>query len=134
MITLIGHGYVGQHLHQVLPQHRWISHRDPIPAHTTLIINAAGYTGSPNVDQCERERIATFQGNVIFPFNLRAYPTIHISTGCIFQGNKFYTELDTPNFDKSWYSYTKLLSQQLTDHTKDWTLRIRLPFGPQPLS
>jgi hypothetical protein len=28
----------------------WISHTDKIPPNTRAIINAAGYTGKPNVD------------------------------------------------------------------------------------
>ena len=55
MITLIGHGYIGDSISEKLTteniQFNWISHDNQIPANTTVIINAAGYTGYPNVDK-----------------------------------------------------------------------------------
>ena len=49
MITLIGHGYVGKHIKKELEHqnihHNWIGHTQSVPAGTTAIINAAGYTG-----------------------------------------------------------------------------------------
>src|SRR5271170_5271536 len=32
-----------------------------------FIINAAGYTGKPNVDACELHKADTLQGNTLFP-------------------------------------------------------------------
>src|SRR4051812_34293139 len=32
-----------------------------------FLINAAGYTGSPNVDACETARAETLHGNALFP-------------------------------------------------------------------
>lgn len=50
MITLIGHGYVGEHIGKEMSEqnisHHWIRHTDSIPDDTSVIINAAGYTGS----------------------------------------------------------------------------------------
>lgn len=58
----------------------------------SFVINAAGYTGKPNVDACEEARADTLQGNVVFPAML-AYacalleiPWAHLSSGCIFRG------------------------------------------------
>ena len=38
MITLIGHGYIGTHIHNELAdqdlKHNWITHTDPIPTGT----------------------------------------------------------------------------------------------------
>src|SRR4051794_23481211 len=33
----------------------------------TFVVNAAGYTGKPNVDACEIARADTLQGNTLFP-------------------------------------------------------------------
>ena len=83
MITLIGHGYVGNYIQQELQSqnilHTWIRHTDPIPLTTSCIINAAGYTGVPNVDACELNKQATIQGNVIWPLSLeQANPNIPV--------------------------------------------------------
>ena len=32
-----------------------------------FLVNAAGYTGKPNVDACEINRADTLQGNTLFP-------------------------------------------------------------------
>ena len=59
MITLIGHGYIGTHIHNELLsenlEHNWISHTDSIPTNTDYIINCAGYTGVPNVDGVQNQ-------------------------------------------------------------------------------
>ncbi len=144
MITLIGHGYIGEHIAQeiinrMLPFY-WISHKQPVSQETTVIINAAGYTGSPNVDACETFKQETVDGNVVWPLTLEQQfpkiPIIHISSGCVYTGYKDggWTELDTPNFDfnnGSFYSGAKALEQKLLEPymNKSYILRIRMPFG-----
>ncbi len=57
-----------------------------------FIINAAGFTGKPNVDACELQKEETIQGNVYFPKMLAevcaelGIPWGHVSSGCIFSG------------------------------------------------
>lgn len=57
-----------------------------------LLINAAGYTGKPNVDACEMARTETLQGNVALPLTIShacrctGTPWAHISSGCIYNG------------------------------------------------
>lgn len=57
-----------------------------------FIINAAGYTGKPNVDACETRRAETLWGNVLLPATVghaclvERVPWAHISTGCIYNG------------------------------------------------
>ncbi len=57
-----------------------------------FIINAAGFTGKPNVDACELQKEETMQGNVHFPKMLAevcaelGIPWGHVSSGCIFSG------------------------------------------------
>jgi dTDP-4-dehydrorhamnose reductase len=59
-----------------------------------FLINAAGYTGKPNVDACEQNRADTLQGNALFPATVaHACATLnlpwgHVSSGCIFSGAK----------------------------------------------
>jgi dTDP-4-dehydrorhamnose reductase len=63
-------------------------------AKPTFVINAAGYTGKPNVDACELHRADTLQGNTLFPTALAHacealdIPFGHVSSGCIFSGAK----------------------------------------------
>lgn len=143
MITLIGHGYVGEHIskelfEKKLPYH-WIHHTDSIATDTTVIINAAGYTGSPNVDACETYKQETIDGNVIWPVALALAhsdkPIVHISSGCVYTGyEKHFTEEDEPNFDfgnGSFYSGAKSLGQKMLEPymNKSYLLRIRMPFG-----
>ncbi len=59
-----------------------------------LLINASGYCGRPNVDECEEARRETLQANTLLPqIVVRAclmtnVPWAHISTGCIYTGAK----------------------------------------------
>tara|TARA_R110000868_G_scaffold126264_2_gene333251 strand:+ start:765 stop:1547 length:783 start_codon:yes stop_codon:yes gene_type:complete len=143
MITLIGHGYVGEYISRQLTleciDYHWIKHTDSIDKNTSVIINAAGYTGFPNVDDCEIYKQQTINGNVIFPINLEQnnidIPIVHISSGCVYNGYKFggWLEADEPNFDfntGSFYSASKCLEQQLLIPymNKSYLLRIRMPF------
>lgn len=164
-IVLIGHGYVGNYikneLDAVVKQFRWvkykhITHKEPLfdlfnqlDEPIDFIINAAGYTGVPNVDACEllENRQKCIEGNVTFPLSLsnafRNVPVLHISSGCVYNGYppEGYLEKDTPNFDfgnGSFYSGSKALFQTLWQNqghfTKDFLFRIRMPFGPDTLS
>lgn len=143
MITVIGHGYIGTEIVKKLVhkgiKFTWTSHNNYVPIHTDVIINAAGYTGSPNVDACEYNKEKTIDGNVIWPLKLEVahpdIPIVHISSGCVYTGyEKDYTEEDKPNFDfdnGSFYSGSKALAQKLLMPymNKSYLLRIRMPFG-----
>lgn len=58
----------------------------------SFLINAAGYTGKPNVDACESARAATIAGNVLLPMTIAhacsvaGVPWGHVSSGCIYNG------------------------------------------------
>ena len=58
----------------------------------SFVINAAGFTGKPNVDACESAKADTLQGNTLFPQLLAhacttlSIPYGHVSSGCIFAG------------------------------------------------
>jgi dTDP-4-dehydrorhamnose reductase len=59
-----------------------------------FVVNAAGYTGKPNVDACEIARADTLQGNTLLPQTIAHacaaanIPWGHVSSGCIFSGAK----------------------------------------------
>jgi len=59
-----------------------------------FVINAAGYTGKPNVDACETARADTLAGNTLLPQTIAnacaaaKIPWGHVSSGCIFSGAK----------------------------------------------
>ncbi|MBI1178653.1 sugar nucleotide-binding protein [bacterium] len=63
-------------------------------AKPAFVINAAGYTGKPNVDACETAKADTLQGNTLFPAMLghacaaTDTPWGHVSSGCIYSGAK----------------------------------------------
>ena len=59
-----------------------------------FVVNAAGYTGKPNVDACELHKADTLQGNSLFPQTVAhacsaaGIPWGHVSSGCIYSGAK----------------------------------------------
>lgn len=107
----------------------------------TVVINAAGYTGKPNVDACEDHREECFRGNVVFPLWIAQacadlnIPFGHVSSGCIYNGyEKIYTEQDEPDFsfiqqNCSYYSGTKAeCERELRAFPNAWVWRLRIPF------
>lgn len=148
-IILIGHGYVGRYIAAELKAQSihfdWVKHNEYIPLGPDFIINAAGFTGVPNVDACELRRADTVQGNINFPLYLeRTFdcPILHLTSGCVYTGYKDtgWTETDDPNFNwnnGSFYSATKAEFQKLwTEYgydKKSYLLRLRMPFGPDNL-
>jgi UDP-glucose 4,6-dehydratase len=59
-----------------------------------FVVNAAGYTGKPNVDACELDKAGTLLGNALLPQTIAhacaaaGVPWGHVSSGCIFAGAK----------------------------------------------
>src|SRR5262245_45030149 len=59
-----------------------------------FLVNAAGYTGRPNVDACEVAQADTLNGNTVLPQTISQAceatntPWGHVSSGCIFTGAK----------------------------------------------
>jgi len=60
----------------------------------SFVINAAGYTGKPNVDACELDKAGTLVGNALLPQTIAhacaaaRIPWGHVSSGCIYSGAK----------------------------------------------
>lgn len=110
-----------------------------------FLINAAGYTGRPNVDACEIHRTECLAGNAVLPGIIRAAceqtetPWGHVSSGCIFTGSKTdgtgFSEDDDPNFsfrqnNCSFYSGCKALGEEiLLGAERCFVWRLRIPFS-----
>jgi dTDP-4-dehydrorhamnose reductase len=109
-----------------------------------FLINAAGYTGKPNVDACELHKADCLLGNAVLPGIIAqaceeaSIPWGHVSSGCIYSGDgpqdRGFTELDPPNFtfrtnNCSFYSGTKALGEEvLAGHPNVFVWRLRIPF------
>jgi dTDP-4-dehydrorhamnose reductase len=161
MIYLLGgSGYVG-HAYQALLARKGLPFRtvrraeldytNPATLRDALqrdgvqfLINAAGYTGKPNVDACELHKDECLFGNAVLPGRIAAacaqagVPWGHVSSGCIFTGarrdGRGFTEEDPPNFtfrtnNCSFYSGSKALGEEVLAGTPNVYLwRLRIPF------
>jgi dTDP-4-dehydrorhamnose reductase len=111
----------------------------------SFLINAAGYTGKPNVDACELHKTDCLFGNAVFPGIVAAacgeakVPWGHVSSGCIYSGRRPdgapFREDDAPNFsfrtdNCSFYSGTKALGEEVLSGAPNCYLwRLRIPFN-----
>lgn len=111
---------------------------------SNFLINAAGYTGKPNVDACEIQKAECLMGNAVLPGTIRSVceaagiPWGHVSSGCIFSGRNpdggGFTEDDVPNFTFrtnhcSFYSGSKALGEEiLAGAEQNYIWRLRIPF------
>ncbi len=110
-----------------------------------FLINAAGFTGKPNVCACELSKYECLQGNVVLPGIIREVcedlkiPWGHISSGCIYSGRRpdgqGWKEDDVPNFSFrsppcSFYSGTKALGEEVLEGAENcFVWRLRIPFN-----
>jgi UDP-glucose 4,6-dehydratase len=110
-----------------------------------FLINAAGYTGKPNVDACESHKAKWLFGNAVFPGRIRTaceetgIPWGHVSSGCIYSGrNKDgvgWGENEEPNFSFrngpcSFYSGSKALGEEVLEGAENcYIWRLRIPFN-----
>jgi UDP-glucose 4,6-dehydratase len=164
MYLVIGsNGYVGSYFLEHLNQCGWpvrgLSRKEVDYSNTgklasflkdikpTFIINAAGYTGKPNVDACELAKAECLSGNAVLPGIIREVcedlkiPWGHVSSGCIFSGRKSdgrgWTENDEPNFSFrsppcSFYSGTKALGEEVLEGAENcYIWRLRIPFNEE---
>ena len=162
MIYLLGgSGYVGQAYQKLLTskriafknlQRKDLDYTDVATLVEALrsdkpdfLINAAGYTGKPNVDACEVDKANCLFGNAMLPGRIAEAceitntPWGHVSSGCIYTGTREngteFTEADAPNFtfrqnNCSFYSGTKALGEEiLKDAANVYLWRLRIPFN-----
>lgn len=107
------------------------------------IVFAAGLTGRPNVCWCESHHQEVMEVNVIAPSIVAKFCNDHsihmtmLSSGCIYEydedhpiGGPGFTEIDEPNFTGSFYSYTKIMVENiLKEFPTVLILRIRMPLA-----
>ena len=115
-----------------------------------FLINAAGYTGRPNVDACENNRAQCLLANAVLPGLVRlaceqaGKPWGHVSSGCVFSGSSGhehgFREEDPPNFDFrhnncSFYSGSKALGEECLEGGQSvYIWRLRMPFNHEDSS
>lgn len=107
-----------------------------------VIINCIGKTGRPNVDSIENEKPETYISNVHVPYLLAEFckrnniKLVHISSGCVYRGDNGglgWSESDRPNFDGSFYSFSKSAAERiLSAYPEVLTLRMRMPVSGVP--
>ena len=141
---IVGNGFIGQYLEANLPDsmHYKAKLRSKQDIEdlvedfqSATIVNCAGKTGRPNIDWCEDHKEETFKANVLLPTMIaevcheKKIHWIHIGSGCIYNGyDKRWMEDDAPNFYGSFYSRTKIWSQEILEYYGNAAiLRIRMP-------
>ncbi|XP_031123431.1 bifunctional dTDP-4-dehydrorhamnose 3,5-epimerase/dTDP-4-dehydrorhamnose reductase-like [Ipomoea triloba] len=108
----------------------------------THVFNAAGATGTPNVDWCEFNKVETIRSNVIGALNLadvceeKGVLLLYFGTGCMFDYDSEhpvgsglgFMEQDKSNYAGSFYSKTKgMLEDLLGEYNNICILRVRMP-------
>lgn len=149
-ILIIGNGYIASKMTRAVIQKGFSYFHIPKRIHskkelldyvktieTSLIINCAGKTGYPNIDQCEIWREDAMEANVMLPALINSVcrdtriPWIHFSSGCIYNGDLNWREDERPNFLESTYAISKYAGERVI--TSDcYILRIRMPFDEFP--
>ena len=161
ILILCGTGYVGQAFQRLLNDRR-LDHlvvsrsqynyadRDSLieliqEIKPTFLVNAAGYTGKPNVDACEIYKADCLLGNAVLPGVIREACEAtelawgQVSSGCIYTGkNKDgsgFRESDSPNFcfrtnNSSFYSGCKAIGEEVLEGCENvYQWRLRIPFN-----
>ncbi|KAE8151652.1 hypothetical protein BDV25DRAFT_171304 [Aspergillus avenaceus] len=109
----------------------------------TRVINTAGVRGFPNADWCEDHKDAAIRSNVIGAANLvdccflRGVHITHFASACIYDQDENhpldgpgFTEEEPPNYGESFYSYSKLISEQaIKNYPNVLILRLRNPLA-----
>ncbi|KAE8379694.1 hypothetical protein BDV26DRAFT_280166 [Aspergillus bertholletiae] len=109
----------------------------------TRVINTAGVRGFPNIDWCEDHKDVVIRSNVIGAANLidccflRGVHITHFASACIYDQDKAhpldgsgFTEEEPPNYGASFYSYSKLVSEQaIKSYPNVLILRLRNPLA-----
>ena len=90
--------------------------RKAIHAHRPkVVINCAAKT---NLENCEENKYASYNVNTQGPINIlkicaeMKVKFIHISSGCLFDGNHFVSTEESPPDPKVWYTWTKTWADQ----------------------
>lgn len=154
-VLILGQGYIGSFLNKYLSDHFRTScfkqcaldytNKNDISnflaaTNWDVVVNCSGFTGVPNVDNCEEEKNKCWFYNVVAPHTVLlaadkyGIPVIHVSSGCIYTGyERQFTENDEPNFGlynsaSSYYSKTKHAFETIAKNFNACILRVRMPF------
>lgn len=150
-VLILGKGYIGSNLSKYLNGHEVYCfskaefdysdlsklNKFIINNEINYVVNCFGFTGRPNVDECESRKEECWYLNVMLPLEISNVckklniEYIHISSGCIYTGySKEYTERDKPNFglfdESSFYSKSKHAFELFNDY--GCVVRVRMPF------
>src|SRR3989338_1837358 len=153
-ILIVGNGYLGNRCKSVWGDEAVIadSHietkKDVIDLlnkyQADVVLNAAGVTGSPNVDWCESHRLETISGNTKLPIIIaegcqeKGIYLLHMGSGCIFYGDsshpdKKWRESDLGNPREVTYSRTKWAADLVLSTLPNVGIaRIRMPIDWAP--
>jgi dTDP-4-dehydrorhamnose reductase len=141
-IAIIGMGWIGKKIKSELQKRNhdvyesnhgmWLHNLESITS-LDYVINCAGYTGYPNVDSCELDKVSVYYANAILPIEIYNYCSMnkikmaHFSSGCIYSGH-IHSVYDNPNFFGSTYSISKGISDNYLKY-RSLLFRIRMPFS-----
>jgi dTDP-4-dehydrorhamnose reductase len=150
-IVVFGAGFLGTRLSQEIPgavlsaadiaDRAAVAHE--LEAHAaTAVINAAGKTGKPNVDWCEKHPLETQRSNTVGPLVLSdacaaaGVYLLHLGSGCIFYGPSptpgGWREDDYAN-PSSFYSRSKYAADLLLSKLPGVGIaRLRMPIDGRP--
>ena len=147
---IFGAGWIGQELKRVLSGALLLrvditdaqAVAAALDAHVpTHVINAAGKTGTPNIDALEGRAGEVLLSNVVGPLVLaaacmeRGIHFTHLSSGCLYTGDNGgagWSEDDPPNYHASLYSRSKAVAEAGLRETDALQLRLRMPIASDP--
>ncbi|KAI5927874.1 NAD(P)-binding protein [Camillea tinctor] len=105
----------------------------------TRVINCAGAHGVPNADWCEDHKVETVRSNILGVLNVvdccfqLGIHITHFGSACIYDKSptgSTFTEDDEPFYAGSWYSRSRLLSENSIRHYPNvLILRLREPIA-----
>lgn len=150
-ILIFGKGYVGTRLAGAWPEAVLSEARidDAVAVRAALdehkpdaVLNAAGKTGSPNVDWCESHQVETYRSNVIGALTLaevcqeKNVYLLHLASGCVFYGPspdpRGWLEEDFAN-PTAFYSRTKYATDLVLSRLPNVGIaRLRMPIDCMP--
>lgn len=106
-----------------------------------IVINAAWIVWSPNIDWCETHKPETLLTNTNWAVNVAIacellwIYNVYIWSWCIYQGDNngnWFSETDEPNYTWSFYSRSKIKTQELLHTFQTLQIRIRMPILSRP--
>jgi dTDP-4-dehydrorhamnose reductase len=151
-VVIFGKGYLGHRFAAALPGSELVG-TDITDAEAVArvldrikpssVLNAAGKTGTPNVDWCESHPVETYRSNVIGALRLaeaalaRGTHLCHIGSGCIFYGPCPYRSggwrEEDPANPSGFYSRTKYAADLVLSKLPNVCVaRIRMPIDSAP--